>query len=156
MEEMFVLILFGVPVLEVFAFIEVAHAIGWLAAVVLLIGTSVLGARLLGSQGRMAIERVSLAVSQRRAPGRVALDGALGFVGSALLVIPGFVTDLLGVLLLARPTRSLVQRWLSRHYGGRLMGLVAGAGRFAPGARRTRPADVESTAYEEDLDQLER
>jgi UPF0716 protein FxsA len=154
---MFFLILIGVPVLEVLALIEVAHAIGWLAALVLLVATSVVGARLLRSQWRLAIERVSLAVSERRAPGRVALDGALGFLGSALLVIPGFLTDLLGVLLLLGPTRSLAERWLARHYSGRLMGLVAGAGRFAPGGRRaTRPADVESTAYEDDLEQLDR
>jgi UPF0716 protein FxsA len=60
---MFVLVLIGVPVVEVFAFIEVGRAIGWLLAVALLFGTSVLGARLLRVQGRSAIARVSLAVS---------------------------------------------------------------------------------------------
>ncbi|MGD1057801.1 MAG: FxsA family protein [Solirubrobacteraceae bacterium] len=49
---MFVLFLIAMPVLEVFAFIEVGLAIGWLWAVVLLVGTSVLGVQLLRIQGR--------------------------------------------------------------------------------------------------------
>src|ERR1700733_16329754 len=102
---MFLLVLIGVPVVEVFAFIEVGRAIGWLAAVVLLLATSVLGARIVRVQGRLAIERVTLAVSERRAPGAAAIDGALGFLGAALLVVPGFVTDALGALLLLAPTR---------------------------------------------------
>ena len=43
---LFLLILIGVPIVEVLAFIEVGHAIGWLAAIVLLLATSVLGVRL--------------------------------------------------------------------------------------------------------------
>jgi UPF0716 protein FxsA len=153
---MLVLVPIGWLVVEVFVFIEVGLAIGWLLAVVLLVGTSVLGARLLRVQGRSAIERVSLAVSERRAPAGAAIEGALGALGCVLLAIPGFVSDALGVLLLLPPTRRLARRWLSLHYAGRTMSFVASAGRFAPGGRGGRPADVESTAVEDDLDQLGR
>lgn len=153
---MFVLVLIGVPVVEVFVFIEVGRAIGWLLAVLLLLGSSVLGARLVRIQGRSAIERVSLAVSEHRAPGRAAIDGALGFLGAALLVVPGFVTDVLGALLLLPPTRRLTRRWMSRHYAGRAMSFVATAGRFTSREPGVRPVDVESTAVEDDLDQLGR
>jgi UPF0716 protein FxsA len=153
---MFVLVLIGVPVVEVFVFIEVGRAVGWLLAVVLLLGTSVLGARLVRIQGRSAIERVSLAVSEHRAPARAAIDGALGFLGGVLLVVPGFVTDALGVLLLLPPTRTLTRRWVSRHYAGRMMSFVAMTGRFASHDRGVRPADVESTAVDDDADQLGR
>jgi UPF0716 protein FxsA len=152
----FVLVLVGVPIVEVFAFIEVGRAIGWLLAVVLLVGTSLVGTRLLRAQGRAAIDRVSLAVSEQRAPGRVAIEGALGFVGAALLVVPGFVTDALGTLLLVPPTRKLARRWISRRYLGRVIGFAVTAGRFASRDRGVRPADVESTAVEDDLDQLGR
>jgi len=134
---------------EVLVFIEVGLAIGWLWALVLLVGTSMLGVQLLRIQGRAAIERVSLAVSERRAPGAAALDGALGFVGGLLLVVPGFISDAFGVLLLAAPTRALTRRWISRHYAGRVMRFVAATGRFGPGGRM-RPADVDSTAVEDD------
>lgn|GEM_PF-700680 len=154
--EMFLLFLIGVPVLEVFVFIEVGRTIGWLLTVLLLIGTSVLGARLLPIQGRSAIERVSLAVSERRAPARAALDGALGFLGAVLLVVPGFVTDAIGALLLLPATRALARSWLSLHYAGRMMTFVATAGRFASGERGVAPADFDSTAVDDDLDQLDR
>ena len=153
---MFLLVLILLPVAEVFALIEVAHAIGWLLAVVLLLGTSVVGLWLLRVQGRSAIERVSRAVSEGRAPAGAALDGALGFLGGALLVVPGFVTDLLGALLVLPPTRTLTRRWLSRRYRGRTMGFVATAGRFASSHRGAPPADVEWTAVEDDADQLGR
>ncbi len=153
---MFVLVLIGVPVVEVLVFVEVGRTIGWLLAVVLLIGTSVLGAQLVRIQGRAAIERVSLAVSERRAPARAAVDGALGFLGGLLLVIPGFLTDALGALLVFAPTRALARRWISRHYTGRAMGFMASAGRFASRDHDVRPADVDSTAVEDDLGQLGR
>ena len=153
---MFVLVLIGVPVLEVFVFIEAGRAIGWLPAVVLVIGTSVLGTQLLRIQGRAAIERVSLAVSEHRAPGRAAVDGALGFLGAALLVVPGFVTAVLGALLLFPATRRLARRWMSRHYASRVMRFTAAAGRFAPGNRGAPSFDVESTAAGDDPGQLSR
>jgi UPF0716 protein FxsA len=153
---MLVLVLIGVAVLEVFAFIEVGHAIGWLVAVVLLLGTSAFGARMLLVQGRLAIQRVSLALSERRGPGNTVIDGALGFLGGMLLLIPGFVTDVLGALLLFPLIQKLMRRWMSRHYAGRVMSFVATAGRFAPGDRGGRPADVESTLVEEDPNQLGR
>lgn len=146
----------GVPVLEVLVFIEVARTIGWLLAVLLLIGSSVIGARLLPIQGRSAIDRVSLAVSERRAPGRAALDGALGFLGAMLLVVPGFVTDAVGALLLLPATRALARSWLSLHYAGRMMSFVATAGRFASRERARAPADFDSTAVDDDLDEIER
>jgi UPF0716 protein FxsA len=153
---MFVFVLIGVAVVEVLAFIEVGRAIGWLVAVVLLLGTSVLGARTLLVQGRLAIQRVSLALSEHRAPGHAVIDGALGFLGGMLLLIPGFVTDVLGALLLIPLIQRLTRRWMSRHYAGRVMRLVATAGRFAPGDRAGRSADVESTVIEEDPDRLGR
>jgi UPF0716 protein FxsA len=153
---MFLLVLIGVPVLEVLAFIEVGRAIGWLLALILLLGASVIGARLLRIQGRAAIERVSLAVSEHRAPGAAAIEGALGFLGAALLVVPGFITDFLGVLLLVPLTRSLARRRISAHYAARVMSFVATAGRFARRDRGMPPADVDSTAVEEDLDELGR
>jgi UPF0716 protein FxsA len=153
---MFVLVLIGVPVLEVFVFIEAGRAIGWLPAVVLLLGISVLGVQLLRIQGRAAIERVSLAVSEHRAPGRAAVDGALGFLGALLLVVPGFVTALFGALLLFPATRRLARGWMSRHYAARVMRFTAAAGRFAPGNRGAPPFDVESTAVDDDPGQLSR
>jgi UPF0716 protein FxsA len=153
---MFFLILIAWPVVEVFAFIEVGRAIGWLPDVVILLGTSVIGMQLIRVQGRAAIARVTLAVSERRNPGGAAIDGLLGFLGGVLLVIPGFVTDAFGVLLLLPPTRALSRRWLSRHHAGRTMRFAAASGRFVSRERSAHDAyDVESTALDDDAPQLE-
>jgi UPF0716 protein FxsA len=164
---MFLLLLIGVPAVELLVFIEVGRTIGWLLAVILLLGTSVLGVQAVRVEGRSAIERVSAAVSERRAPARAAIDGALGFLGAVLLVVPGFLTDAIGALLLLPATRALARRWISRHYAARVIDFVTAASRFTPGARRTRandpfappgagarPADVESTAVEVDREEL--
>ena len=151
---MFLLVLIGVPLVEVFVFIEVGRAVGWLVAVALLIGSSVIGVHLMRVQGRSAIERVSRAVSEHRAPAGAAIDGALGFLGAALLALPGFVTDVFGALLLLPSTRRRIRRWLSRRYAGRTMRFVATAGRYASDHRGAPSADVDSTAVEDDADQL--
>jgi UPF0716 protein FxsA len=151
---MFLLALILLLAAEIAAFIEVGHAIGWLLAIVLLFGTSVLGIQLLRLQGRAAIARVSTAMSERRAPGRAAANGLLGFLGGVLLIIPGFVTDAFGLLLLFPPTRALTRSWMSRHYAGRVMGFAAMTGRFATGSRGQRPADVDSTVVDDDLGQI--
>jgi UPF0716 protein FxsA len=153
---MFVIALIGLPVVEVLAFIEVGREIGWLAALLLLLGGSLLGLQLLRVEGRAAVAHVSLAVPQRRPAAGAALDGALGFLGAALLAVPGFVTDLVGVLLLLPPTRALVRRRMSRRFAHGAMRFAATTGRFAPGTRARPYADVESTAIEDDLDQLDR
>ena len=103
---MFVLALIGVPILELFVFIEVGRTIGWLPAFVLLIGTSLFGIQTMRIEGRAAFARVSLAMSERHAPARAAIDSALGFLGALLLVIPGFVTDAIGVVLLLPASRA--------------------------------------------------
>ncbi len=163
---MLLLALIAVPLVEVLAFVEVALAIGWPLALLLLLGTSVLGVQLLRVQGRAAVARASLAVAERRPSADAALDGALVLLGAALLALPGFVTDALGALLLLPPTRRLLRRRLSRRYAARLMGFLARpvrfAGgrrsadeRFAEGERARREADVDSTAFDDDLDRLD-
>jgi UPF0716 protein FxsA len=146
----------AVLAIEVLVFIEIGHAIGWPAATLLLIGISLLGALLLRVRGRAAIERVSQAVSERRMPGRAAIDGALGLLGCVLLIVPGFLTGVLGCLLLLPTSRRLVRALLLRHYTARLVGFLAMTGRFSARARGASPADVESTVVEDDLDQLGR
>jgi UPF0716 protein FxsA len=143
--------------LEVVALIEVAHAIGWLLALVVLFGTSLLGRQALRIEARAASRHVSEALAAHRAPGRAALHGVLGFLGGVLLLVPGFITDAFGVLLLLPPTRSLAERSVLHRFAGRLTQFATVTGRFTPGARFTpRPADVDSTAVDDDLDQLGR
>jgi UPF0716 protein FxsA len=159
---LFFLLLIGVPVLEIYVIIQVGDAIGALPTVALLVATSLLGVRLVRSQGRRAMRNFREAIAAGRPPAREALDGALVVTGGALLIAPGFVTDVFGVTLLAPPTRALIRRWIVHHYSGRFMTFIAGAPRGGPW-RRGGPGgpaaagyDVEGTAIDADSRELDR
>jgi len=144
-----VLVLLLWAALELFVAIKVADAIGVLATVVLLLLLSwPLGSWALRSQGRAAWRRLGAAVSAGRSPGREVLDGALVVLGGALLIVPGFISDVLGVLALLPPTRALMRRGLARNLQSRV---VLSATRFT-GA--SQPYDVDSTATDIDQPQL--
>jgi UPF0716 protein FxsA len=84
------------------------------------------------------------------------VDTALGLLGGVLLVIPGFVTDVLAVPLLLPPTRRVVRRQLSRHLARRMMRFATMAERFGARASGMPPADVDATAIEDEPGRLGR
>lgn len=136
------------PLAELFVAIQVANAIGVLATIVLLIAGWPLGIWALRSQGRAAGQRLAAAVSEGRPPAREVIDGTLILAGGTLLMIPGFITDVLGICLLLVPTRALVRPLLVRNLHSRF---VMRAARFSS----DRSAyDVDSTASDIDQPQL--
>ena len=80
--------------------LQVGEAIGVLPTIALLILDSLLGAMLMRSQGRRAWVRFNMAVSEGRVPAREAIDGLLVVFGGALLLTPGFVSDIFGAIFL--------------------------------------------------------
>jgi UPF0716 protein FxsA len=137
------------PVAELFVAIKVADAIGVLATVILLLVGWPVGMWLAKTEGRAAWQRLSAAVAAGRPPGREVIDGALVLVGGILLIVPGFITDALGLLLLLAPTRSVARAVITRNFQSRL---VVAATRFS-GAPRSE-YDVDSTATDLDSPQL--
>lgn len=107
-----VLLFIALPVLELLVIIEVARGIGIVPTLALLFLTGVAGAMLLRSQGRTAWRRFNLALAEGRIPARETFEGAMIILGGALLLTPGFVTDVVGLGLLIPPTRALVRRGL--------------------------------------------
>lgn len=109
---------------------------GWPTAV-LLIAFSIVGAMLLRFEGRRAWSEFRRALSEGRWPGDEVAQGALIIVGGTLLVTPGFITDIVGFLLLLAPTRRLVARGVRK----RMEGAVVIGGSAGPGAdpRRADP-----------------
>lgn len=145
-----VLALLAWPAAEIFVMIEVADAIGVLAMVLLLIASWPIGAWVMRSRGRAAWRRLADAVLAGRPPGREVLDGALVLLGGALLVVPGFIADALGTLVLLPPARRALRSLIVRGLRNKLLVDVA---RFT----RTRsPNDVDSTAREVDQPRLPR
>jgi UPF0716 protein FxsA len=133
---------------ELFVVIQVAGAIGVGATILLLILSWPIGAWALKTQGRAAWRRLSDAVAAGRSPGREVLDGALVLIGGLLLIVPGFISDVLGAIALLPPTRALLRGGLARNLQSRF---VVTATRFG---NATRPHDVDSTATDVDQAQL--
>lgn len=141
-----VLLFVAVPVLEIALIIQVGSWLGVLPTIALLIFDSLLGAWLLGQQGRGAWRRLNDALFAGRIPARETVDGALIILGGALLLTPGFLTDAAGIALLVPPTRALVRPLLVR-WAGRRMTIATTT------VRRPRSPggfDVDGTATEVD------
>lgn len=103
-----------VPIAELYVIIQVGQAIGVLPTLALLVVDGFLGAALARSQGRAAWERFNRALAAGRVPARETFDGAMIILGGALLLTPGFITDVVGIALLLPPTRALVRRGAGR------------------------------------------
>jgi UPF0716 protein FxsA len=101
-----------VPLLELVVIIQVGQIIGTPATIALLVADSVLGAWLLRREGRKAWQQFRAALEEMRWPGDEVTQGALIIVGGTLLLTPGFVTDVVGFLLLLPPTRAAVSKVL--------------------------------------------
>jgi len=125
------LIFLLVPVLEIYLLIEIGSLIGAVWTVTAVVGTAALGAVLVRRQGLAALARFRSATQAGELPAVTIIEGLALLVAGALLLTPGFFTDLVGFLLLTPPLRQfLVSRWLA----GRVVTPVGGtpSGR-APG-----------------------
>ena len=126
-----------VPLAELYVILKVGDAIGALWTILLLAADSVLGSLLLRAQGRSVWGRFNETMAAGRVPHRELIDGVLIIFGGAFLITPGFLTDIVGLLLLLPPTRSVVRRMLARRLGRRIV-------------TTREPYDVDGTATEYD------
>jgi UPF0716 protein FxsA len=101
-----------VPLAELAVIIVVGKSMGVLATLLLLLVFSLSGAWLAKREGMAAWRRFQLATAEGRVPTREVADGAMVLAAGALLLVPGFLTDLLGLVLLLPPARALARRWV--------------------------------------------
>src|SRR6058998_3010634 len=115
-----------VQILEIWILIQVGQAIGGWQTLALLVVDSLLGAWLLRHQGRATWRAFRQALDERRVPAREVADGALVLVGGTLLLTPGFLSDIVGLLFLIPPTRAVIRPVLTSYVARRLgLGIVA-------------------------------
>lgn len=103
------------PLLEIAGFVIVGSKIGVLATLGLVLAAAVLGIALLRSQGRGALSRAQAELSAGRDPSPHLVGAAATVVAAILLIVPGFLTDILGLLLLVPAVRAFLWRLLKRH-----------------------------------------
>ena len=140
------------PVAELAAMVGVAIWLGVLPMFGLLLLSTIAGLLILRYRGEVHWRRLRNAVSERRPPAREAFDGTMITAGALLLVLPGFISSALGLLLLFPPTRYLFRITSIALFAGRFKWAAAGAtwsGRAWESWRvRGRDFDIEGEAVE--------
>ncbi len=136
------------PILELYVIIQVGQAIGLVPTLFLLILDGFAGAALARSQGRNAWARVNRALAEGRMPARETLDGGMIVLGGALLLAPGFITDIVGFALLVPPTRALLRGLVVRLARRRTSFAWTVGGGPASGPQPPRSYDFEGSARE--------
>ncbi len=146
------------PLAELYVIIKLSEAIGFGWVLLLLVVSWPVGWRLIRHQGRAALRRLRDALAGGRVPANEVLDSALVLVGAALLLVPGFITDAIGLLLLLPPSRAVARRIAARNHRSAWLMRVANLD-WAPtrprgGGGNPRGYDAESTAADIDEPQL--
>lgn len=143
----FVLILLALPILEIAVFILVGGQIGVLPTIGLVLLASIAGGILLRIQGFGALRRIQRDMEENRDPGREIAHGAMIMLAGILLLIPGFITDLVGLLLFIPLVRDFAWRFLRTRMTVITPFSFDFAGRRANGGRRDKTIDLDEGDY---------
>jgi UPF0716 protein FxsA len=131
-----VLLFLVVPIVELYVIIQVGQEIGALNTIALLLVISVVGAWLAKREGLGVWRRLNAQMAAGQVPAAEVIDGFLILFAAALLLTPGFLTDVLAILLLIPPTRALVRRTLRRRFMRKVQ-------IYRSAASPSRPPDIE-------------
>jgi UPF0716 protein FxsA len=105
-----------IPLCELYVIIQVGHAIGALNTVGILLLDSLVGSWLMKREGLAVFRRLQAKLQSGQIPGRDLVDAFLILFGGALMLAPGFLTDVVGIALLLPPVRAVVRRVLARRF----------------------------------------
>ena len=109
-----------VPLIEIALFIVIGDRLGLGTTIAVVIVTAIVGSALVSRQGREQIARVQQTVAAGAFPGRELTHGAMILVAGALLITPGFLTDVVGFLLLVPAVREALRKFGSARLAKRV------------------------------------
>ncbi len=109
-----------VPLVEIWTIIQVGQVVGPWWTILLLLGAGVVGSWLVKREGGRAWTSLQQALQQGRMPHREIADGVLILIGGTLMITPGFLSDVLGVLMILPVTRPVGRTLLAGFIGRRL------------------------------------
>ncbi|MCA1909608.1 MAG: FxsA family protein [Magnetospirillum sp.] len=116
MAWLLIALVIAVPVMEIAVFIKVAQGIGVLATVALAIGAGLVGLLMVRAQGLRSLMRAKAMADRGELPLAEMFDGLCVALAGGLLILPGFLSDLVAITLLLPPVRLLLKAWLARHF----------------------------------------
>ena len=105
-----------VPAAEIYVLVTVGGMLGVLPTIALVILTALAGAHLARMQGLSVMLRIRENLDQGFMPAEELLDGLLIFLAGMVLLTPGFLTDIAGLLILFPATRNMFKMWLRKKF----------------------------------------
>lgn len=143
---LFVVLVIAVPALEIWLLVQVVDRIELAPTVLILLAEAVIGAWLMRREGARAWQALMAAFGTGRVPSGELADAALVLVGGALLMLPGFATDIIGFVFLLPITRPFARRIVAFFVARRIhrmAGAVSASSGFAAGATVIRGETVD-------------
>ncbi len=141
------LLMLGVPLIEIGLFIEIGGRIGLLWTIAIVIVTALVGSALLRHQGLGALNAARSAMAEQRLPIEQVFDGFCLLIAGAFLLTPGFLTDFIGFLLFVPPVRAVLGRWLWTQF--KMRGSVHVSATGMHHSARRAPDDVVEAEFRE-------
>ena len=139
------LLILAWPLAEIAAFVAVGSHIGVLATIALVIATAIAGGMLMRVQGLGALQRIQDITRRGDVPGRELVHGVMILLAGLLLLLPGFLTDILGLLLFIPPIRDAVWRILRSR-----IHIVTTNANFRGASRNGRTIDLDEDDFRRD------
>lgn len=106
------------PILDLYILVKASQSMGFGPTVLLIIATGIAGYYLAKSEGRLILKKINREMGQGNVPGDEILTGFCILVGGFLLLIPGIVTDIIGITMVLPGSREFykgyIKRWLQR------------------------------------------
>ena len=108
-------LLVSIPILEIYLLIKIGTMIGALPTIAIIVLTAVVGAILLRQQGLSTLNRLQTTLERGGLPAIEIFEGVILLIGGALLLTPGFFTDVIGFLCLwPSARRAVIKALISR------------------------------------------
>jgi UPF0716 protein FxsA len=114
--QIILLILLFIPFAELYLLLEVGSFLGVLPTIIVIISTGVLGVWLFRQQGFATLKRFQDSIARGEVPAYEMIEGPILLLGGALLIAPGFFTDMLGLACLIPPIRKMIAKYVIEHY----------------------------------------
>jgi UPF0716 protein FxsA len=114
----------AVPIVEIALFVEIGGLVGVWATLALVLLSAAAGVVLIRVQGVNALARLAASLETGRDPAGPLAHGALLLVAGVLLLVPGFFTDAVALLLLVPPVREALIRWGAARFTVRATGFA--------------------------------
>jgi len=110
----FLILIIGLPVLEIYFLIEVGSIIGALPTIAMTLFTAIAGIYLIRIQGLYTVQKMQASMQQGQVPAIELIEGVMLFIAALMLLIPGFFTDTVGFILLIPPLRTMLAKlWIA-------------------------------------------